>query len=704
MGEGRKSYSLEDFRAKFGDKKMDREPQSRDFNRKRRPEGNHGDRPRDNRNGGGKQKQDYDLTIDKATAPYNFVPLPTTVLSAPFIGGAEDKEVAAGGEKKAVSDEDKYTAYVQKNGDLSGVIELDIETRTPFFIGGNGEKFFAPADRPVIPGSTMRGMVKNIMKILTCGAVRPSARKNDDSDEIEGDGDFHDRKLYFRTMADAVKSVRKAYTDEMTMQLPPGSKIKSKETAKAGFLICYADEKGQQHYAVCPAELDVPPPDDETIRTIIKKFEVPNDEKAESGNNGECVQWDWQGNVGSVACFVGEMNTGNKRFDKRKNKDVYAGKARYTIHHSTDWKTRLDVPKKVVADYRGDSTRRGVNLFHEAMGKRGVDAQNFTGCDDGSFVVPCFYVADGNTVRHFGFGRYYRIPYSKNIGRHVPEVLRRNTPDFTDALFGRKEEWGSRLYFEDCISDENTCEAMNAKETRILATPNPTSFQLYLEQPKGGMKTWNDAVPIRGYKLYWHHEDSLEEWKHRNDEPTMKDMKPIAPIKSGAKFHGKIRFERLSDVELGALLKVFELADDKEVCFKLGRGKSIGMGSVRIDATLRLIDKSTYTELFDDSGWHKGETGGDGADMKPYTKKFDDYRDEKLDNAAKIRYDLSQRTLIAMLDWRKTKGGKKWTEETSTMQKTKDKKSGKLTVDARFRARLILPDALTVASCVEGKP
>lgn len=591
----------------------------------------------------------------KATAPYNFIPLPKTVLPASFFD-----------EKSELAIKDQYVSYVKTKGDLSGVIELDIETRTPFFIGaGKQERFFSPTGGdPIIPGSTMRGMVKNIMKILTCGAMRPSMRKDIDSKDIEGDGDFFDHKLYFRDMAGAAGSGSKeAYNDELA---PKGEDGKRKYAAQAGYLIKCTDNR----YYICPA-----------------KYEVKN------GGGGKFPFIKWQ-KKDRAECFTGPMN----------------GKFHHTAHYNPEWDTRYRVDRQVLNDYYDDSTCNGLNLLEDKAILQDEKAREFTGQSDVVSVVPCFYVRRDEEIQHFGFGRYYRIPYRKSIGDHVSIKLRdaRNAqgeriPDFADALFGRKEDWGSRLFFEDCRPTVSV-HCLGPKKSRILSSPNPTSFQLYLDQKGGALKTWNDGAQIRGYKLYWHHANNEKEWQRRENEKDLKGTTEIRPIARGAKFHGKIRFERLSDVELGALLKVFELAaDDKEICFKLGRGKSIGMGSVRIDATLRLRDKSAFTQLFDESGWHKGETGGDGADIKPYTKMFDAYRDGELDEAAKIRYELSQRTLIAMLDWRKTEGGNKWTEETSTMQKDVDRK-GMLTVDKRFRARLILPDALTVASCADGKP
>ena len=566
----------------------------------------------------------------KATAPYNFIPLPKTVLPASFF----DK-------KSKLAIKDQYVSYVKTKGDLSGVIELDIETRTPFFIGaGKQERFFSPTGGdPIIPGSTMRGMVKNIMKILTCGAMRPSMRKDIETKEMEGDGDFFDHPLYFRGMAAAAGTgIREAYDDELS---PEGEDGKRQYAAKPGYLIKCTDNR----YYICPA-----------------KHEVKN------GGGGKFPFIKWQ-EKGRAECFTGFMSS----------------KRHHTLHHSPRWDTKYPVDYNVIAAYFDDSTRRGFNLLKDKSIKKNEDAQRFTGQSDVVSVVPCFYVRRNEVVQHFGFGRYYRIPYRKSIGDHVPPELRdkrdsqgERIPDFADALFGRKEDWGSRLFFEDCVPVKGTIKYLASSFSRILSTPNPTSFQLYLDQKGGALKTWNDAAQIRGYKLYWHQKNDDVKW---SSDKGLKGATPIRPIKSGAKFRGRIRFDRLSSQELGALLKVFELAAcDPSVCFKLGRGKSIGMGSVRIDATLRLCDKSAYTQLFDDGGWHRGET--DAQSIKEYTRKFDAYLDETLDETERAQYDISQRSLAVMLDWKNTESNN-WANRTRMMRLNDSEKP--------FVNRFILP-------------
>lgn len=82
----------------------------------------------------------------------------------------------------------------------------------------------------------------------------------------------------------------------------------------------------------------------------------------------------------------------------------------------------------------------------------------------------------------------------------------------------------------------------------------------------------------------------------------------IRPVKEGVPFTFQIRFENLSDVELGALLWVLDKAQDEAYRLKLGMGKPYGMGAVKIAPTLHLQDRQArYGGLFAAESWQSGE-------------------------------------------------------------------------------------------------
>ncbi|WP_256324579.1 TIGR03986 family type III CRISPR-associated RAMP protein [Selenomonas ruminantium] len=520
------------------------------------------------------------------------------------------------------------------NGKLSGYICLSIKTMTSIFVGNGGSEFFSPNGVPVIPGSSIRGMVKNIFKIVTCGAMRSDKE----------DSDFNDKHLYFRAMAakkggDVKKCyLRQAYT----------SRVK-KENVQAGFLIHNKVEN--QYYMVY---------------TIVKEMKG---RAAEVNAKSPSIYWENSG----VTTYTGPMKGGRNP------------KSHYTIHELPNWSQKVLVEQEVVEAYKTDETRKGVDIFTSPYCKRNGEAVDFTGDSEIDFVAPCFFMEENGHIGHFGYGRFYRIPYRQSIGMAVPKGLQTDTIDYTDAIFGRKELWGSRLSFENAVCTSGRAAQENLAYARILSNPKPTSFQLYLKQddPTQIMHWDSNGARIRGYKMYWHKRMS---WKNQEQKDSTMCPHPIHPVKSGQVFKSRIRFERLSRDELGALLKVFEFAQkDKDICFKIGQGKSIGLGSIRVEAMLKLDGDSYYKQLFDDSGqWHTAETS---ADFSKYVAEFEEKLKSGLSKEDYHRYQIAQGELSHMLDWKNTTRPD-WENKTTAMSINDPEKP--------FQYRWVLPTARKV--------
>jgi len=577
---------------------------------------------------------------DTATAPYNFVSLPQGVLTSPIEGDA-------------MSDAERvehYRAHILAKGRLSGRIDLEIKTLTPVFVGtgvdaGDAvENFFAPTGIPVIPGSSLRGMIKNIFKIVTCSAMRAGE-------------DYHDQVLYFRSVAGG--ALQSAYNKRVP-----------REHTEAGYLI---HTKTERQYYICPTDYE----------PIYNKRAVLEYENR--------VFWN-QPQSGLATCYTGKI--GNKKH--------------YTVHQPCLWQERLPVSAEVIAAYQNDKAREGLDLLADrktSQAKWGDDAAAFTNDPEIDFVIPCFYQEENGSVLHFGFGRFYRISYGMSIGDHVIR-MESDRIDYTDALFGRREQqerallsreqtnrrsgckelWASRLAFADAVPKE-TLRTEAPHFPQILSEPKPTAVQLYLEQKNGANRIahWDSAgVPIRGYKLYWHQKNGTDWMNREQDQPTTQTPRKIQPVSAGNTFCGSIRFERLSEDELGALLKVFCLCGGHLLC-KIGKGKSLGLGSIEITPRLFLIDtEDSYRSAFDgEGGWNTAERE---TEMNAYIRVFEKELD-RLGKDVRVRYDKAQKELAHLLRWDHTKDPK-WGEKIAQMTIGQG--------DKRFQERAILPTALDV--------
>ena len=546
-----------------------------------------------------KPKKNYQPPTPKsfprqATAPYNFVPLPEKILPAPF-------------ELK------NFCEYITEHGNLSGEILLDITALTPLFIGGKGSKSFAPVNRPIIPGSSLRGMFKNIFKIVTCGAFRGRT-----TSQKKGE-DFNDEHIYFRCLMATkgspawMEDLHALYADRMIRSMrDKNKKTRLVKKAQPGFLIRMTDDR----FFIAPSQVNDNKKDRILIREYEKKFNVTIPER-----NSSCVKWD-----GGTAYII----TGSQRRDKLKSEEEYkylsdndkkhAGKQyiRMTKIDYVDWCRDhwIALPEDVRLTYEHDRNRnrRGVNLFDDKGSLNRAELERLTGKNlpDVKSLTPCHYLDENGQLTAFGHGQCFRIPYKNRIGDAVPKTLQdEQIVDFADALFGKENFWASRVYFEDATTDVKNFSELQSAEAHPLMQPNPTSYQLYLQQNGEKLTHWDkDDAKIRGYKMYWHWNYNAVDWhasqaEHKlNQERLRKNQEPlikeIAPLDKGSAFTAKIRFKNLSAVELGALMMIFDLDDAENPAYKIGQGKPFGFGSVKISPTLFIEDDTAYTQLFDD--------------------------------------------------------------------------------------------------------
>lgn len=162
---------------------------------------------------------------------------------------------------------------------------------------------------------------------------------------------------------------------------------------------------------------------------------------------------------------------------------------------------------------------------------------------------------------------------------------------------------------------------------KILGQPKPSAWEFYLQQPEDLSKplnTYGDLPDnaggeLAGRKFYRHQPDTsqseIEASVDQNDQSDSKskidlvntDQATLARYicQTGTRFRFAIRFARLRPWELGALLAVLEphhLALDgksDDYAHKLGLGRPLGMGSVRIKrqaVRIRTENEITFLE------------------------------------------------------------------------------------------------------------
>ena len=556
----------------------------------------------------------YNKNMKSPTTPYNFVPLNDVVLHPPlyeYVKDYTDNKDMQKGYKEFLLDGKKYSGYC----------EVDIENITPLYIGGADKKFFSDGENLCIPGSSLRGCLKNLFKVITNGTMRIDKDNPDITDKI----------LYFRNLAGKkVDPTKQLYSDRFTYDKTykdKDGKLKTKKEsiAKAGFLV----REGKQYY-ICRAEM-----------------KPEKGDKRKVNPEAPCIKWNNEG----ADVSTGYMN----------NKKHY-----YEIK-SPVWKDKYLIPDNVLNGYRDDKNRKGLDLLKVENHKKGTDREQFLkGAEKFDYIVPCFYVEENGIVSHFGAGPYYRIPYRESIGDHVPRALKEEQIDFADAIFGNKECWSSRIFVEDCYLDNDKSVLEKEDYAKILMGPNPTSFQFYLNTDEyKNPQHWDSETDIRGYKFYWH---KKMDWQGvKDDNENMNNV--IAPVKANNHFKGKIRFENLDAIELGAFMYLFGIAEEEDICYKLGMGKSIGLGSIKLTGKFYFRDDTYYKKLFatDKKGFAKCLIE---VDKQKFIDEFKSYIKNKLSAKSFALYNQRIKDLKTILStkYMMSTNSKKWNNITQYMK------------------------------------
>lgn len=518
--------------------------QRQDMGSKRdsRRQGNYGNPRHDRRsNPRGDQNQiSRRQEKDPARAPYNFVPL-------------IDKVVPTHGN----NDHSKYSS-------LNGCINIQVKALTPLLVKNSEGQFFRVNDIPFIPGSTMRGLARNLVEIVSHSGL----------------SFFENRQLYRRS-----------------------NLTKDGNLVEAGFLTF---SNGN-----------------------FKIYKAQSRQEKRSNINSPHV---YQFKEGTCTFSTGKFG-----------------------HRLTIWKFSSrepnpigQVPISIIESYNSDDTRSEgvIDIFKSARQSRICDKNNNTIRGNqqsvGSIGIPVFFRKDNSGgITSIGHAKYHRIPYSNSIGDHIDQDG--VEADFGSGIFGTVNIAG-KVFFEDFepTNPGIKYELDIEKHPRILSSPKPTTYQHYLEQPNGirtnqnSQHDWSTQdARIRGFKQYWHRKTSSkpndpDTWIEAG-EITNSHPNPINPVSVGSTFGGRIRFENLTEQELGALLFVLDLPEG--CAHKLGMGKPLGLGSVKIAPKLTLIDRQKrYAALFDEKGqWATGVNQEEN--IQQFKDAFAQYIGEKVQNS-----------------------------------------------------------------------
>lgn len=658
-----------------------------------------------------------------ACAPYNFIPLPEMVVTV--VDSADElpchdrfyPDQIEGGENEKKAP--RYTGYFtvtlktlsplyircglsNKQGnnqpsefEMAELEKLGQRTKSGFrdAMKNKPDFFFThKPEQPVIPGSSLRGMLRAVLEIVSYGKLQA----------------VNDKQIFYRAVGE-ISSLGDSYRERMQQQIAGGYC----PTANAG----YVSRRGNSYFLTPAREIHgvqyfrV----DESIATssisdlaVMRRLSNPRRGRPYYEPNPD-YKWlrrkIWFQPVHPAThryhtrpMYYGDVSSLQKvepviQKDKWVSGVLIASgwiPAKYPklgkhLHWIINEKGTGEIP---IAD---------ADILAYKDGGGITDKIN----DEGLVVLPqegeevaCFYIVwqDSNGQQHTTLGHtpFFRLPYEGAPLDYVPEDLRREEEiDYAEAIFGytkkkgvgKEKAYASRVFVTDAILKEASGGlwlSNDAITPKILATPKPTCFQHYLVQqepnrievgtrrdgtPRRELRLRHFASPtseqtvIRGHKLYWHksnrHINDIEENDPNSDwlgeDGRLRDNSTqhtqFRPVNTDVTFSFRVYFENLSGKELGALCWALHPLGDEQIrqnpkqgyCHSLGMGKPLGMGAIKLDATLYLTKwTERYQKLFDGTRWVTGATAGEKlVERTPLVKQMTDAFESGILNALK---------------------------------------------------------------------
>jgi len=502
------------------------------------------------------------------TAPFNFVPLSEKVF---FPDWAED-----------VSHDVPF-----EDGE-SGEIEITITAKSPLFIRDheNKEEFCSHNKEYFIPGSSVKGMVRNVLEIMSFSKM---SQLNDDT--------------Y------AVRDLSKSdnfYMNQMNQH---------KNTTYCGWL-----KKEGKEYVI--EDCNIPGrihhnQIDYALNIEFSKYFKSNKFNARD-NNQKTSEYKYK--------FVGEKIHTIKVGEMYKS----ATNAKYDLREFYKFDKEGQNEAKLVLTgqptARANTGKMGDGkgfefLFFESKKELKISEETYNNFLFAYFnerktepnespdwkywkeklekgeKVPVFFQKSPTGVAHFGLSYLYKLPYKHSVKDGLPSSHIDVRKDLSEIMFGyiaNKEALKGRIQFSHFKSVKNI--TILNKRTEILGTPRASYYPMYVRQNNTDFITFmDDHFSIAGWKRYPLHRGANVRPTTKTDNTNVGTT--FAPLKEGSTFKGKLRYHNLTKVELGALLSSLTFHNTKSCFHNIGMAKSLGYG--KIEVKIDNMDIHEYIKAFE---------------------------------------------------------------------------------------------------------
>lgn len=467
---------------------------------------------------------------DMITAPYNFVPLNKHVYLPDWA--------------------DQISHDIPFEDGEDGYIEVTWENVSPLCIrdaSAGDDGYSMHVKRPdgsrmyFLPGSSLRGMLRNTLNILAFGKMEQ-----------------YDNRFFGYRIFDTQKTLGNKYQNEM---------------AKVKFGWLHKDESEDDKYVLYPC---IDGFDKIRIEEVSEMY--PGYEKGKTS---------WERNN-----FIKEESESGCYFPKYEKDDktyrIFAtgqmlGKEHELLISQPDKDHPISLDKKTIDSFFAVYEPSPYFDEYQKLLKEGTD-------------IPVSYICGGqgqDGIAAMGMGLMFRYPYkydvSSLIEKEQPEC-QSGKRDLCETIFGwigNENSAKGRVQICNALMTNTISENELEEIVGVLGTPKASFYPLYLKQSSPEYQTYeSDDACIAGRKRYRIHDgDSVTDLPKGNGNGNVTSILKFLP--RNCKFKMRINVHNLRKVEIGALLSAITFHKTRGVYHNIGSAKGFGYGKLKC-ANLKL--------------------------------------------------------------------------------------------------------------------
>lgn len=527
-------------------------------------------------------------------APYNFIPLSEQVVFPDWA--------------------DRISHDVPFSDGISGTIDVSLTAESPIFVrnghtrsdqenqSGDYASFSHVGDRYFLPGSSVKGAIRNVLEILSFGKmdVNPHARfaQRDLQNKnvyplIKNQDNIHCGWLKENENGYEIVDCGHPYRiSQIDIDRHLGTKIFENEFSERNHRKLREDQKNAEYkYSLISSK--------GLGRKICDlKFSSVDSSKRK-------VNIDSAGEISGTIVFTGQPNKWKIPLKYNKGK-LYE----FVFKDSEDNQRSYPISQDEFEQYKfiyaesADWAYAVNNFLH----KKGI---------------PVFFRLDEakDQIKDWGLAFLYKLRYSHTVANSLPRDHSLSQPDLGECIFGYYQKiqpnensnlkhiaLKGRVQFSHFFStDAKPC---NKSVELILGSPKASYYPIYINQENKGdngklyngkaYNTYEEGTP-RGWKRY------LLRSKTWKKEAIANVTSTIYPVQAKSIFKGTISIHNLRPMELGALLSALTFHGNEEKCFhQIGMAKPYGYGKVKLhidNMHLKSVGRDNDDTLLDINGY-----------------------------------------------------------------------------------------------------